>query len=169
VNRRLGLPAVLAILGVTIVALVAVASLIRGEDEPEPTAATCRPVAVQFGSPPEGFAYEKVDEKTRRTTIRALRLDGRVEMRAARRDGLTLGTLVGAPSRDPQGYVDELVRTAEKGTAVSRRPGYTVIPLESGTLVAVGVRGCTAMLISAQDPRAVQFLAEAVFAGRSPR
>jgi hypothetical protein len=175
VNRRLGLVPVLIILAVTIAALVAITPLINGSDEGEPeraataTPGACTPIADPFGSPPDSFAYEKVDEKTRQTTIKALRLDDRVEMRAARRDGLTLGTLVGAPSKDPQAYVDDLVSTAEKGTEVSRQRGYTVIPLESGTVVAVGVRGCTAVMISAQDPQAVRFLAEAVFVESSPR
>jgi len=41
--------------------------------------------------------------------------------------------------------------------------GYAIIPLENGQKVAVGVRGCDTILISAQDPNAVRFLAENVF------
>jgi hypothetical protein len=176
VNRRLGLPVVLAIVAVTLIALVAITPLLRGDDEPEPTAqepaaTACTPVADPFGSPPDGFAYEQVDEATRQKTIEALRLDAAgVDMRAARQGPLTLGTLVGVPSQDPAGYVDELVSTAERGRSpVSRQQGFTLIPLESGTVVAVGVRGCTAVLISAQDPNAVRFLATAVFVESSPR
>ena len=173
-NRRLGLPVVLAILAVTVVALIAVTPLSRGDDAPAPTAqppaaTPCRPIADPFGSPPDGFAYEQVSEATRRTTIKALGLDpAGVDMRAARQGALTLGTLVGAPSRNPAAYVDELVSTAEKGAPVSRQQGFTLIALESETVVAVGVRGCTAVLISAQDPNAVRLLATAVFAERSP-
>lgn len=176
VNRRLGLPVVLAIVVATLAALILVTPLLRGgDDEPEtasetPAATACTPVADPFGSPPNGFAYEKVDDATRRKTIEALRLDpAGVDMRAARQGPLTLGTLVAAPSEDPAGYVDELVSTAERGSPVSRQQGFTLIPLESGTVVAVGVRGCTAVLISAQDPNAVRFLATAVFVESSPR
>ena len=172
-NRRLGLPVVLAVVAATIVALVLLTPLIQGgDDEPEtvaetPVATACTPIADPFGSPPDGFTYEKVSEETRQTTIKALRLDeadGPVDMRAARQGGITLGTLVGAPSKDPTAYVNELITTAEKGRSpISRQRGFTLIPLESGTVVAVGVRGCTAVLISAQDPSAVRFLATAVF------
>ena len=175
-NRRVGLPVVLAILVAVIVGLVLITPLLQGDDdEPEtaaetPIATACTPVADPFGSPPDGFTYEKVDEDTRQKTIAALRLDAAgVDMRAARQGQLTLGTLVGVPSKDPQAYVDELVSTAEKGSPVSRQQGFTLIPLESGTVVAVGVRGCTAVLISAQDPNAVRFLATAVFVESSPR
>ena len=86
-------------------------------------------------------------------------------MRAARREGLTLGTLVGVPSADPGAYVTELVKTAQTGGApVKKQKGYAVIPLSDGNVVAVGVRGCRAVLISATDPTAVPFLADAVFA-----
>ena len=39
-----------------------------------------------------------------------------------------------------------------------------MIPLASGTVVAAGARGCQAILINASDPKAVPFLADAVFA-----
>ena len=129
----------------------------------------CTPVADPYGAAPDGFAYEKVDEATRLKTVKALNLNesaGRVDMRAARREGLTLGTLVGVPSKDPGAYVTQLVTTAERGARRSRRPdGYAVIPLTGGSVVAVGVRGCQSVLISATDPTAVPFLADAVFAG----
>ena len=174
-NRRVGLPVVLAILVAVIVGLVLLTPVLQRDDEPDtvaetPTATACTPIADPFGSPPNGFTYAKVDEDTRQKTIAALRLDpAGVDMRAARQGQLTLGTLVGVPSKDPAGYVEELVSTAEKGSPVSRQKGFTLIPLESGTVVAVGVRGCTAVLISAQDPNAVRFLATAVFVESSPR
>ena len=55
--------------------------------------------ADPYGPAPDSFTYEKVDEKTRAKTVKALNLDeadGRVEMRAARAPGSTLGTLVGS-------------------------------------------------------------------------
>jgi len=175
-NRRVGLPVVLVIFVAVIVGLVLLTPVLQGDDDaPEtaketPVAAACTPVADPFGSPPDGFAYAKVDEETRAKTIAALRLDeAGVDMRAARQGPLTLGTLVAAPSKDPQAYVDDLVSTAEKRSPVSRQPAFALIPLESGTVVAVGVRGCTAVLISAQDPNAVRFLATAVFVESSPR
>ena len=132
------------------------------------TAAPCKEVSDPFGPPPETFAYEQVSEKTRAQTVKALKLDeagGKVEMRAARRTGLTLGTLVRVPSRDPSAYVNELVSAAERGGApVTKSKGYTVLPLQGGTVVAVGVRGCSTILISAPDPSAVPFIADAVFA-----
>jgi hypothetical protein len=86
-------------------------------------------------------------------------------MRAARRTGLTLGTLVRVPSKDPAAYAGNLVSTAESaGAPVTKRTGYAVLPLQGGTVVAVGVRGCATILISAQDSNAVPFLADAVFA-----
>ena len=129
----------------------------------------CTPVGDPYGAAPDGFAYEKVDEATRVKTVKALKLNesaGRVDMRAARREGLTLGTLVGVPSKDPGAYAMQLVTTAERGNApVKKADGYAVIPLTGGSVVAVGVRGCQTVLISATDPTAVPFLADAVFAG----
>ena len=47
-------------------------------------------------------------------------------MRAARRTGLTLGTLVRVPSEDPSAYADGLVQTAERAHApVTKAKGYT--------------------------------------------
>jgi hypothetical protein len=172
-SRRLGLKAVLAVIVVTVAALAGLTPLIaKDPDEPPDATATapataCVETSDAYGTAPDGFKYEKVDEATRAKTVKALNLDesgGRVDMRAARREGLTLGTLVGVPSQDPGAYVTELVKSAQSGGApVKRRPGYAVIPLDSGTVVAVGVRGCRAVLISATDPTAVPFLADAVF------
>ena len=86
-------------------------------------------------------------------------------MRAARRTGLTLGTLVRRAERGPERVRDGLVETAERAHApVTKAKGYTVLPLAGGSVVAVGVRGCATILISAPDPNAVPFLADAVFA-----
>ena len=110
-----------------------------------------------------------MSEKTRANTVKALNLDeagGKVEMRAARRTGLTLGTLVRVPSQDPSAYADQLVETAKRARApVTEKRGYDVLPLAGGSVVAVGVRGCATILISAPDPSAVPFIADAVFAG----
>jgi len=107
-------------------------------------------------TPPDGFAYETVDEKTRAKTVKALKLDeagGKVEMRAARRGGQTLGTLVRVPSENPGAYARGLVDTAERsGAPVTNSKGYDVLPLQGGSVVAVGVRGCATILISASDP-----------------
>jgi hypothetical protein len=175
-DRRLGLKAVIAVLVVTVAVVAGISQLIaKDPDEAAngkagetavPTA--CVETADAYGTAPDGFKYEKVDEATRVKTVKALNLDeagGPVDMRAARREGLTLGTLVGIPSTDPTAYVGDLVETAQTGGApVKKKRGYTVIPLDSGSVFAVGVRGCHAVLISATDPKAVPFLADAVFA-----
>ena len=168
-----------ALVGVVVLALVlawGISQLIKkdpddpatGSAEVTATATPCQAVSDPFGPPPDTFAYEKVDEKTRAKTVKALNLDeagGKVEMRAARRTGLTLGTLVRVPSKDPGAYADELVTTAERANApVKKSKGYDVLPLAGGSVVAVGVRGCATILISASDPSAVPFLADAVFA-----
>jgi hypothetical protein len=172
-DRRLGLKAVIAVLVVAVAAVAGISQLIaKDPDKPAERSAaapaTCVETADAYGAAPDGFAYEKVDEATRAKTVKALNLDeaaGPVDMRAARREGLTLGTLVGVPSRDPDTYVAELVKSAQTGGApVTKKQGYAVIPLDSGMVVAVGVRGCRAVLISATDPKAVPFLADAVFA-----
>jgi hypothetical protein len=175
-DRRLGLKSIIAVLVVTLAVVAGISQLIKkdpnapADGSASATAAptACVETADAYGTAPDGFTYEKVDEATRAKTVKALNLDeaaGRVDMRAARREGLTLGTLVGVPSRDPNGYVTELVKSAQTGGApVTKKKGYAVIPLNGGTVVAVGVRGCRAVLISATDPKAVPFLADAVFA-----
>jgi hypothetical protein len=174
-DRRLGLKGVLAVIAVTIALAWGLTQLLA-KDPDDPTASTtsvtatatpCKEAAEPYGTAPDGFEYEKVDEATRAKTVKALNLDeagGRVDMRAARRGGLTLGTLVGVPSTDPGADALQLVRTAERGGApITKGRGYAVIPLQGGTVVAVGVRGCRMILISAQDSKAVPFLADAVF------
>ena len=175
-DRHLG-PKALVVVVVFAVALAFGLSQLLKKDPSDPatgsadvtaTATPCQDVADPFGPPPDTFAYEKVDEKTRAKTVESLNLDeaeGKVEMRAARRSGLTLGTLVRVPSKNPSAYADGLVETAERGGApVRKSKGYTVLPLQGGSVVAVGVRGCSTILISASDPTAVPFLADAVFA-----
>jgi hypothetical protein len=167
-----------ALIGVVIfaVALAWGLSQVLGKDADDPpaggsasvTATPCTEVSDPFGPPPDTLAYEKVDEKTRAKTAKALKLDeagGKVEMRAARRSGQTLGTLVRVPSEDPAAYARDLVRTAERGGApVTKSKRYSVLPLQGGSVVAVGVRGCSTILIGAPDPSAVPFVANAVFA-----
>jgi hypothetical protein len=173
-DRHLGPKALLVVVVFAVLLAWGLSQLIK-KDDPGPgsasvtaTATPCKEVGDPFGRPPDTFAYEKVDEKTRAKTVKALNLDeagGKVEMRAARRTGLTLGTLVRVPSKDPSAYADRLVSTAERGGApVKRSKGYAVLPLQGGSVVAVGVRGCATILISAADPSAVPFLAGAVFA-----
>jgi hypothetical protein len=178
-DRRLGLPAVIGVVVVALALAIGLSQLLEKDDDADggapaarvtATATPCTDAAEPFGTPPDTFKYEKVSEKTRESTVRALDLDeagGKVEMRAARRTGLTLGTLVRVPSKDPAAYAGNLVSTAESaGAPVTKRAGYAVLPLQGGTVVAVGVRGCATILISAQDSNAVPFLADAVFSAR---
>ena len=176
-NRRLGPVGVLVIVLIGAAAAYGIAQVVpkKGDDgdpkatpTPTPTAIACTPAPSTFGEPPDTFTYDKVDEKTRANTVKALQLDeadGPVEMVKAARGGLTLGQLVGVPDNtDPADYAASLVASAQGGgAAVTRGKGYAIIPLQGGQKVAVGVRGCDTILISAQDPTAVQFLAETVF------
>ena len=126
-DRRLGLKAIIAVLVVTFAVLAAVTQLIaKDPDKPDgnasvtPAPTACVEASDPYGTAPDGFKYEKVDEATREKTVKALRLDeagGRVDMRAARRAGLTLGTLVGVPSPDPAAYVQDLVESVQSGGA----------------------------------------------------
>jgi hypothetical protein len=43
--------------------------------------------------------------------------------------------------------------------------GFEVISLSTGSDVAIGARGCRAVLITSQDPNGVRYLAAAVFGG----
>jgi len=175
-HRRLGLKSVLAVVAVTLVMLAGLSQLLfKDSDEPAETVAiatttaptSCAETSEPYGTAPDGFKYEKVDEATRLKTVQALNLNesgGPVDMRKATREGLTLGTLVGVPSRDPAAYVSGVVKSAKSGgVPVKEQKTYAVIPLSDGKLVAAGVRGCKAVLISATDPTAVPFLADAVF------
>ncbi len=129
-------------------------------------ASACGDPSNPYGSPPDNFTYEPAEEAARAKAVESLDLSesgGRVEMTLVRRTGLTLGSIIGVPSDDPEAYADEIVTRAEKGGAgVTHGTGYALIPLSSGTGVAVGVRGCRTVLITAQDPAAVQYLATVV-------
>ena len=86
-------------------------------------------------------------------------------MRLVQRTGLTLGSIVGVPSKDPADYAATMVATAKTGGAnVTPGNNYALIPIgTTGQQVAVGVKGCKAVLISSQDPNATKYLADAVF------
>jgi hypothetical protein len=174
-NRRLGPVGLLVVVLCGIAAAYGLSKVVPKKDQdpvasatPTPTVTACTPAASTFGAPPDTFTYDDVDAKTRANTIKALGLDqgeGKVEMVKAARGGLTLGQLVGVPdTTDPAEYASSLVAAAQGGgVAVERKQGYAIVPLQNGQKVAVGVRGCDTILISAQDPNAVQFLAENVF------
>jgi hypothetical protein len=175
-NRRLGPVGLLIVALCGVAAVYGITRVLPKKDDPAAsatptaTATPCKPAPTTFGAPPDTFTYEKVDDKTRANTVKALKLDerdGRVEMVKATRGGLTLGQLVGVPdARDPADYAASLVASAQGGGAkVTRGNGFAIIPLRSGQRIAVGVRGCDTILISAQDPDAVQFLAANVFSG----
>jgi hypothetical protein len=175
-DRRLGWKGLLVVAVVGVAVTGALSQLFKKDEDPAPgaavtatsTAAPCKDVSEPFGAPPDTFTYEEVPEKTRASTVKALNLDeaaGKVQMRAVRRTGLTLGTLVRVPSKDPSAYADGLTETAKRANApITEGKGYDVLPLQGGTVVAVGVRGCATILISAPDPSAVPFIADAVFA-----
>jgi hypothetical protein len=175
-SRRLGPIGITVVVVIGIAVTYAIVQVVpkQGDDEPTAsatptaTATACKPAPTTFGEPPDSFTYDKVDEKTRATTVKALKLDeaeGKVEMVKVARGGLTLGQLVGVPAEtDPAEYAASLVASAEGGGAdVVHGKGYSVIPLSTGQKIGVGVRGCDTILINAQDPNAVTFLAANVF------
>ena len=110
-----------------------------------------------------------MDESRRAETVKALKLDeadGKVDVLAAKQKSsdLSLGEIVGIPSQDPAKYASSLIASFQSGGAkVEGGDGYAILPLESGKQVAVGVKGCRTVLISALDPEAVKFLAAAIF------
>jgi hypothetical protein len=130
-------------------------------------AATCQDAKDPYGEAPDGFAYERADATTRDKTVKALGLDPAVvDMRLARRGGITLGSLVGVPSEDPAGYVGSVVQRAQaSGAKVSQSTGFDVITLSNGSGMAIGTRGCRAVLITSQDPNGMRYLASAIFGG----
>ena len=77
---------------------------------------------------PDNFAYEPAEEAARTKAVKSLDLNesgGRVEMHLVRRTGLTLGSIIGVPSDDPDAYADEIVSRAERGGAgVTHGAGY---------------------------------------------
>jgi hypothetical protein len=68
------------------------------------------------------------------------------------------------PSKNPAKYASDLVASVQTGGAkIERQAGYVIVPLANGRGVAVGIKGCRTVLISAQDPNATKFLAAAIF------
>jgi hypothetical protein len=177
-NRRVGIVGSAIIVGLGFALTVAVAQLLPEKKRPQPAKATptasavaCTPQDPPYGAVPEGFAYAPVADAARKQTVKALDLDeaaGRVDVRQAqeRASGAVYGRIVGVPSKNPIDYAARLVASAQaSGTKVERAAGYAFIPLESGTQVAVGVKGCRTVLISGQDRAATRSLAAAVFSG----
>ncbi len=179
-DRRLG---PVAIVGVVIFALAlgwGVSQLIiknrpkkvaEATATPTPAPTPCTPADPPYGKAPDGFKYAEAPEAERKKTVTALHLDddgGRVDMRLVQRTGLTLGSIVGVPSKDPADYAATMVATAKSGGSnVTAGNGYALIPIgTTGQQVAVGVKGCKTILISSQDPNATKYLADNVF-GRS--
>lgn len=151
-------------------AALGVFAVVRDEDEPPAEPAAAVPTSecpADYGAPPDGFDYAPADEATRTRTIEALGLNesgGRVDMRLAQQGGITLGNLVGVPAADPAASVASIAGQARSSGAKVRREGrYELITLASGRNVAVGPRGCRAVLITAADPEAVRYLAALVF------
>jgi hypothetical protein len=127
------------------------------------TPAPCQPAHPLYGTPPQGLSYAPPTARVRRRVLGALQLDRRADLQIAQRDGVPYGEVVGVPTRDPQGYVDHLVRQA-RGKA-KRGAGYSLIPYDDDKVVAVGVRGCRAIYVAAATPDDVRVLAPAVLRG----
>src|SRR5436190_2532889 len=96
-KRRLGPLGVLVVVLVGAAAAYGIAQVVPKKHNdastatPTPTVIACTPAPSTFGKPPDTFTYDKVDEKTRATTVKALQLDeadGPVEMVKAARGGL---------------------------------------------------------------------------------
>lgn len=132
---------------------------------PSATATPCVEAKPPYGSAPGGFKYEKADAQTREKTVKALGLTNPdVDMRLARRGGITLGSLVGVPSEDPASYVSTVIgRARASGAGVTSGQGFTVITLSNGAGIAIGTKGCRAVMITSQDPNGMTYLASAVF------
>ena len=179
-NRRLGLLGTAIFLAVAFGAIVLVAQFLpsKGDDDKERAAATATPTATAtpceeqdppYGTAPQDFEYVPVAEDKRVKTVKALRLDeadGKVDVRDVqqRSSKLTLGSLVGVPSKDPIDYASRLIASSQAtGAEVERASRYALIPLQSGKQIAVGVKGCRTVMISASDPEAVKFIAAAIF------
>lgn len=178
-NRRVGPLAALIIVAVGLAVTVAIAQVIpKPEREEPPTTASATPTAAAtpcqeldppYGEPPDEFSYVPVDESRRAQTVKALRLDeaeGKVDVRQAKQttSGLSLGEIVGVPGKDPADYASRLIASSQtSGAEVQQGGGYAILPLASGKGVAVGVKGCRTVLISAADPEAIKFLAAAIF------
>jgi len=174
-NRRVGPLGALIIIAVGITVTVGIAQLLPEQDKPETTAtATATPTACKaldppYGDPPQDFTYAAVDEARRAETVKALKLDetdGKVDVLTAKQtsSNLSLGEIVGVPSQDPAQYASSLIASFQTaGAKVEDGNGYAILPLASGKQVAVGVKGCRTVLITALDPEAAKFLAAAIF------
>lgn len=138
-------------------------------DTPTAAPTPCTPLKEPYGSPPGNFVYKKAPESQRARTVKALNLsaaDGKIDMRLAQQGGITLGSIVGVPSRDPGAVVDRLVSTVRNGGgSVTQGDGYVLIPLANGQSVAAGPKGCRAVLIASQDPNGLKYLAASIFSG----
>ena len=146
-------------------AATATATAVASAGTPAPASTPCTKLKQPYGSPPGGFKYEKADASTREKTITALGInsDG-VDMRLARRSGITLGSLVGISSGDPGDYVSTVLgRAQSSGTKIEKDAGFSVITVPNGADIAIGVKGCRAVMITSQDPNGVRYLASAVF------
>ena len=87
----------LVIVLIGVAAAYGIAQVVPKKDDDEPptptptaTVVACTPAPSTFGEPPDTFTYDKVDEKTRANTVKALELDeadGPVEMVKARAAG----------------------------------------------------------------------------------
>ena len=178
-NRRVGPLGALIIIAVGIAVTIAIAQVLPKKDKPEQTATAtatvtaaptaCKALDPPYGSPPQDFTYDPVEESRRAETVKALKLDeadGKVDVLAAKQTSsdLSLGEIVGIPSQDPAQYASSLVASFQTGGAkVEGGNGYAILPLASGKQVAVGVKGCRTVLVTALDPEAVKFLAAAIF------
>ena len=131
----------------------------QAADKPGP-AAPCRPAHPLYGAPPSGLSYTPASTALRRRTLKALKVGVSADMKLVTKDGTTYGEVVGVPTRDPQGFVDHVIREghAKRGTS-----GYALIPFGDGNVVAVGARGCRAVYVAAATPDDVKVLAGAVF------
>ena len=131
-NRRVGPLGALIIVAVGIAVTIGIAQLLPKKDEPEKTAtatatATAAPTACKaldppYGSPPQDFTYDAVDESRRAETVKALKLDeadGKVDVLTARQtsSGLSLGEIVGVPEPGPREYASSLIASFQSGGA----------------------------------------------------
>ena len=134
---------------------------------PTPTPTPCTPLREPYGSPPAKFEYKQAPESQRAATVKALNLNetgGKIDMRLAEQGGITLGSIVGIPTDDPDSYVNQLASTVKAGGgAVTAGSGYFLIPLANGQCIAAGAKGCRAVLIASQDPNGLKFLAASIF------
>jgi len=168
---------IFAVVACGLIFLVAQLIPSKGDDNertaatPTATATDCQEADPPYGTPPDDFSYVEVAEDKRAKTVAALQLDeaeGKVDVRDVTQTSskLVLGSLVGVPSKDPVTYASRLVASsAATGSEVERASTYALIPLASGKKIAVGVKGCRTVMITAADPEATKFIATAIFSG----